>query len=58
MQIKPAVIFFSICRYSVTYGEFKILELNNFVKTDRNATKICARLFAHKTIKNKARVKL
>ena len=38
--------------YDVTYSEFKTLQLSNFVKSDRNATKLCARLFLHKIDKS------
>ena len=41
-----------ICSYNVTYAEFKTLQLYNFVKSDQNVTKLCARLFLHKIDKN------
>ena len=38
--------------YDVTNAEFKTLQLQNFMKSDKNDTKHCARFFIDKTNKN------
>ena len=45
-------MFFFIRGYDVTYTKFKILQLQNFVKSDPNATKPCASIFLHKINKD------
>ena len=50
-ELKKSVAYVkkSVC---ITYAEFTILQLSNFMKSDQSAVKLCRRLFLHITEKN------
>ena len=45
-------MFFYIHGYEVTYVEYKVLQLHNFLKTHQTASKLSTRLFLRKINKN------